>query len=66
MHEARVGAVQVQTHVNLHFASDSKLVWFKKNPRRREGERERGWREKILELQRYVKNLCMEFKGATN
>lgn len=38
MHEARVGAIQVQTHVNLHFASDSKLVGFKRNPRRSGGE----------------------------
>lgn len=35
MHEARVGAIQVQTHVNLHFASDCKLVGFKRNPRRK-------------------------------
>lgn len=39
MHEARVGAIQVQTHVNLHFASDSKLVGFKRNPRRKGGRR---------------------------
>lgn len=38
MHEASVGAIQVQTHVNLHFASDSKLVGFKRNPRRSGGE----------------------------
>lgn len=38
MHEARVGAIQVQTHVNLHFASNSKLVGFKRNPRWRGGE----------------------------
>lgn len=39
MDEARVGAIQVQTHVNLHFASDSKLVGFKRSPRRRGGGR---------------------------
>lgn len=37
MHEAGVGAIQVQTHVNLHSASDSKLVGFKRNPRRNRG-----------------------------
>lgn len=60
MHEAGVGAIQVQTHVNLHSASDSKLVGFKRNPRR---SRVAGCSERSHELQRYVKNLCLEFKG---
>lgn len=45
MHEAAVGAIQVQTHVNLPFAADIKLVRFRgeKNPSRRLGIG--GWRE---------------------
>jgi hypothetical protein len=33
-----VGAILVQTHVNINMASDGKLVGFNKNPRRRRGE----------------------------